>query len=88
MRYMAKVYVSDVLDFVVVSGYVVDCDEMTSPDHESHDFTWQAPGRGVSEPLEWLLDALSRAPSVKGEPARSVDSGGLPVGGAHSVSGL
>jgi len=61
MRYIAKVHVLDVMDQVVVSGYVFDADDISDPDHTVTEFTYQAPGTGVSEPLPWLLNSLYRA---------------------------
>jgi len=61
MRYIAKVHVLDVMDSVVVSGYVYDADDLTDPDHEVTEFTYQVPGTGLSEPLPWLLNSLYRA---------------------------
>lgn len=61
MRYVAKVHVTDVMDQVVISGYVVDCDDSSDPDHQAVDFTYQVPGTGISEPLPWLLNSLYRA---------------------------
>ena len=61
MRYVAKIHVLDVMDQVVVSGYVVDADEWSDPDHETHEFSYQVPGTGISEPLPWLLNSLYRA---------------------------
>lgn len=61
MRYVAKVHVTDVLDQIVISGYVVDCDEMTDPDHQAFDFTYQVPGVGQPTARVWLVDALARA---------------------------
>lgn len=61
MRYIAKIHVLDVMDKVVVSGYVYDADPITDPDHEVHEFTYEAPGTGLDEPLPWLLNSLYRA---------------------------
>jgi hypothetical protein len=73
MRYTAKIYVSDVMDQIVVSGYIVDCDSRSSPDHEATEFTYQMPGWGLNDPLEWLKTAVgmwvlntSHTPSAKG----------------------
>jgi len=60
VRYVAKIHVLDVMDQVVVSGYVYDDDDRSDPDHTIHEFTYQAPGTGVSEPLPWLLNSLYR----------------------------
>jgi hypothetical protein len=61
MRYHAKVYVSDVMDQVVVSGYVMDTDSHTNPDHETYEFSYQAPGVGLDDEHAWLLNSLYRA---------------------------
>jgi len=61
MRYVAKIHVLDVMDGIVVSGYVVDCDDMTDPDHEAVEFACTMDGLGLNDPLRWLHDALSRA---------------------------
>lgn len=54
MRYVAKIHVMDVLDQVIVSGYVFDADPLSSPDHEPTEFAFQAPGRGLDDPVSWL----------------------------------
>ena len=54
MRYVAKVHVMDVMDQVVIRGYVFDADPLTDPDHEPWEFTWQAPGKGLDDPVAWL----------------------------------
>lgn len=61
MRYVAKIHVLDVLDQVVVSGYVYDADPLTDPDHEVTEFSLQAPGTGIDDPMAWLLNSLYRA---------------------------
>jgi len=61
MRYIAKIHVLDVMDKVVVSGYVYDADPISDPDHEVLEFTYEAPGTGISEPLPWLLNSLYRS---------------------------
>lgn len=61
MRYVAKIHVLDVMDSVVVSGYVVDCDPVTDPDHEPYEFAFTSDGVGECDPFLWLADALTRA---------------------------
>lgn len=64
MRYVAKIHVIDVLDQVVVSGYVYDADPVSSPDHEATDFSVQSKGKGLDDPQAWLrwhvYDALQK----------------------------
>jgi hypothetical protein len=61
VRYIAKVHVLDVLDEIVISGYVVDADGRTDPDHQAVDFSYVVPSLGLDDPLAWLLNALYRA---------------------------
>ena len=65
MRYVAKIHVLDVMDKVVVSGYVYDADPLTDPDHVCHEFTYETVGRGVDDPVSWLswhlYDAFQQA---------------------------
>jgi len=65
MRYVAKVHVLDLMDRVVVSGYVYDADPLSDPDHEAHEFTYESMGKGLDDPMVWLqwhlYDALQEA---------------------------
>lgn len=87
MRYVAKIHVLDVLDQVVVSGYVYDADPLTDPDHEPLEFTFSAPGVGLDEPLPWLLNSLYRCLVAEQSPGRGGSDRGSVVGGSHSISG-
>jgi hypothetical protein len=86
MRYVAKIHVLDVMDQVVVSGYVVDSDHWTDPDHEVHEFTYSVMGLGLSDPYAWLLNALYRALVSEETPARGGSMTGVPSGGLHTIS--
>lgn len=88
MRYVAKVYVTDVMDQVVVSGYVFDADAVSNPDHTSSEFTYQTAGTGESEPLPWLLGALYRALVAEQRPGAMGSNRAVAVRGPHTVSGL
>lgn len=70
MRYVAKIHVLDVLDQVVVSGYVYDADGAVRDGEPPLEFTLQAPGVGLSEPLPWLLNSLYRCLVAEQRPAR------------------
>jgi hypothetical protein len=61
MRYVAKIHVLDVMEGVVISGYVIDADSLSNPDHEQWDFACTIDGLGLSDPMDWLMDALGRA---------------------------
>jgi len=73
MRYVAKIHVLDVMDQVVVSGYVYDADGPVQDGEAPLEFTFTAPGTGVDEPLPWLLNSLYRClvaeqtPSPRGQ---------------------
>ena len=86
MRYVAKVHVLDVLDQIVVSGYIYDADPLTGADHEATEFAYQCPSTGVSEPLPWLLNSLYRAFVSEQRPSQSREAGASPMGGPHTIS--
>lgn len=60
MRYVAKIHVLDVMDQVIVSGYVYDADGAVQDGEAPLEFTYSAPGVGLNEPLPWLLNSLYR----------------------------
>jgi len=71
MRFVAKVYVMDVMDSVVVSGYVFDAEDQAPDDHQPTEFAFTVPGTGLSDPYAWLLNSLYRALVVEQQTARS-----------------
>ena len=71
MRYVAKVHVLDVLDQVVVSGYVYDADGPVKDGEPPLEFTYAAPGVGLDEPLPWLLNSLYRCLVAEQRPPAS-----------------
>lgn len=73
MRYVAKIHVLDVMDQVVVSGYVYDADGPVQDGEGPLEFTYQAQGTGIDEPLPWLLNSLYRCLVAETQPARSQD---------------
>lgn len=88
MRYIAKIHILDVMDSVVVSGYVYDADPLTDPDHEVLEFSYQVPGIGLDDPQAWMLNALYRALVSRDTPLRARALQGRVDGGAHTLSGL
>lgn len=88
MRYVAKIHVLDVLDQVIVSGYVLDADDWSNPDHETTEFSFSVQGVGVSDPYAWLLNSLYRALVAEKSPGSLRDAGAVPDGGPHTVSGI
>lgn len=68
-RMVAKLHVLDVLDQVVVSGYVYDAQGPVSDGEAPIEVAVTLPSRGVDEPLTWLLVALSSAIAEMTKPA-------------------
>jgi hypothetical protein len=71
MRYVAKIHVLDVLEKVVVSGYVLDTDPLSNPDHETYEFSVDTAGLGMDDPLIWLVTTLQRCLLEMTKPADS-----------------
>jgi hypothetical protein len=61
MRYFAKLHVCDVMDTVVVSGYVHEYSDFKGEPPEVYEFSYSTPGLGLTEPHTWLLNALYQA---------------------------
>lgn len=88
MRYIAKIHVLDVMDQVVVSGYVYDADPLTDPDHEVWEFSYQVPGIGLDDKAAWMLNALYRALVTRDVPLVPSSIQGQVDGGGYTLSGL
>lgn len=58
MRYVAKMHVLDILDTVVVSGYVHAHDSLDGWSPDVWEFSYVTPGYGENDPLDWLSRAL------------------------------
>ena len=69
MRYVAKIHVLDVMDQVVVSGYVHEQDAVGGWSPDVLEFSWQVPGVGADNATWWLEDALKRALMLHVPPA-------------------
>lgn len=76
MRYVAKIHVMDVLEDVVVSGYVFDADPMTDPDHTPVEFCFTSRGKGLDDPLSWLVWHVYEALQAQHNAPRQGVSGG------------
>lgn len=70
MRYVAKIYVLDVMDQVAVSGYVYDADPLTDPDHTPYEFTFSSNGKGLDDPISWLVWHVYEALQAQTSPPR------------------
>lgn len=86
MRFIAKLHVLDVLDQVVVSGYVHEYPDWPCDTPEVTEFTFSTPGVGLSEPYAWLLNSLYRALVTEQDRQRGGSTGGLATGGTHTLS--
>jgi hypothetical protein len=88
MRYVGKLHVLDVMDQIVVSGYVFDADPLSNPDHEMSEFSQTLPSYGDCEPDRWLKRALvGYLQQMSSAPLSRRVRGGAD-GGIHTVSGL
>lgn len=87
MRYVAKIHVLDVLDQVVVSGYVYDADGPVRDGEGPLEFTMSTPGLGLDHPMDWLFMALYRAFMTETTRHGGGSRDGLPDGGPHTISG-
>lgn len=86
MRYVAKIHVLDVMDQVVVSGYVYDAEGPVRDGEAPLEFTWATPGRGFDEPLTWLMNSFYEAfMNEQRRISRRGDAAPL-TGGAHTIS--
>lgn len=86
MRYVAKIHVLDVMDEIVISGYVTDADVQSNPDHESWEFAYQVTSFGLDDPAEWLLTALGRMLLDSRSPHVVKANVGAAVGGSQTIS--
>lgn len=86
MRYMASIYVSDVMDQIAATVEVQGWLEHSGPP----EIVWQKtliwPGVGDDDPLSWVKRALFLAYRDMNTPPDRVMSGGVPLGGPHTIS--
>jgi hypothetical protein len=86
MRYVCKIHVLDVMDRIVISGYVHGYDGLHDEPPTQDEFSYSVPGVGLSDPYEWLTKALYDAVlQLTQEPQRARD-GAPGDGGLHTIS--
>jgi len=87
MRYMATIYISDVMDLVALTLELQAWQADYGPPElvGSHTFTWR--GVGATEPNEWLARALFLAVEELTQPRSEGRNGAAPMGGPHTISG-
>jgi hypothetical protein len=61
MRYISRLWVMDVMDTLVISGYVADADPHEGSREAEWRFTESVAGVGEQDPARWLLRALADA---------------------------
>ena len=88
MRYVAKIHVLDVLDTVVVSGYVHEHDSLNGWAPEVYEFSYATPGVGLSDPYEWLTEALKQGVAQMRQQDSNASWSPAADGGPHTVSGI
>jgi hypothetical protein len=86
MRYVAKLHVVDVMENVVVSGYIHEHDGMGEWSPELYEFSYAVPGVGLTDPYEWLDKALQDAVSCMRQQDSSASWSPAADGGPHTLS--
>jgi len=87
MRYMASIYVSDVMDQVALTVEVQGWSEQYGPPEVVYQKTLVWPGIGEDDPCQWAARALTEAASTMSAASSGSSAGGRPMGGPHTLSG-
>lgn len=88
MRYVGKLHVLDILDTVVVSGYVHEHDSLNGWSPDVWEFSYVTPSYGENDPLDWLSRALfSMLAQMRQEDLQATWRSSAD-GGPHTVSGM
>lgn len=85
MRYVAKLHVLDVMDQVVVSGYVHEQDAQGEWSPEVTEFSYSWPGRGIDDQVAWLAVALGQAALRMTRPPAGKAAGGRAEGAPYTL---
>lgn len=86
MRYVAKIHVLDVLDTVVVSGYIHEHDSLDGWAPDAYEFSYATPGVGLDDPYEWLTKALYQAITQMTQQDSNQSWSPAADGGPHTLS--
>lgn len=87
MRYMASIYVSDVMDQIAATIEVQGWEEQYGPPEVQYQDTIITPGYGDYDATRWLQRALEVLSShMNATPSESMN-GAAPMGGPHTISG-
>lgn len=87
MRYMATIYLSDVMDQVAATLEVQGWSRQYGPPETVYEKTFVWPGYGDNEPIQWLQRFLSSIVQDMTTAARVESGRPLRVGGIYTVSG-
>lgn len=87
MRYMATIYVSDVMESVAMTVEVQGWAQQYGSPEDLLRATYVWEGVGADDPVEWLARALFLASEEMSKPARGRVNGRARDGGAYTISG-
>lgn len=87
MRYMATIYVSDVMESVAMTVEVQGWAQQFGAPEDLMRATYVWQGVGANTPVEWLSRALFLAAENMSNAPLEGRSGASPMGGAHIISG-
>lgn len=87
MRYMATIYVSDVMDVVAATVEVQGWEAQYGPPETIYSTTVVCPGVGETDVSRWLTRALAALSQDMDRPTGEGSPMGLPTGGPHTLSG-
>ncbi len=86
MRFMASIYVSDVLDLIALTAEVHAWEKDYGPPEIALQKTLTWPGIGVSDASEWLARALFLASEGVSTARLGAERRAAAIGGAHTLS--
>lgn len=86
MRYMATLYVSDVMDVVAATVEIQGWQEQYGPPETIYSRTLVVVGVGETDPRRWLSRALIALSQDMSGPPEEGTSGGQPMGVPHTLS--
>jgi hypothetical protein len=86
MRYMASIYVSDVMDQIAATIEIQAWQEQYGPPETTYQRTVITPGFGDYSPTRWLQRALDVISTDMSEPSAESKDGGPLLGGINTIS--
>lgn len=86
MRYMATIYASDVMDQIAVTIEVQGWEDQFGAPERVYQDTLVRPGKGESDPLNWLWDVALMMSDGCSRAASGRDSRRLRLGDSQTIS--